>query len=575
MRSSILSGSRLNCDNTSIWKASQIMSEKLEECSTRLLAYVSDENYLALDGVRLELVSSDGVVAVLETSPTGSVYGKLVAGVYCVTLAKKGYTSKRVTCELGSGEPYQFRLLSRMLMGYMWPKWVESGDRSEVRAHSSEQFQLTLWRYGLAKEFIRTISWYDEHGPDSVAQITPDGDYTQTGVDWNQVGYPAPHIQQFIEAPERSGLYYLWARTQSGESYSFPWVVAPSEPRAKIAVLANTNTWNAYNNFGGRSNYINPTGLPPIPTVNARQDLTRYTSAISGWASHDEQYPPLAFERPEHGNHIFDNSPWDANCIDRSIEGRLQCGLAPGEWRLLGWLEREGFPYDYYSDAQLHDGTLPLSAYQVLIIGVHPEYWTREMFRRVEEWVHEGGRLMYLGGNGLNCEVTIEGQVMRCLTFDDTKIPESEHESRMHRSYAPEARLLGVAFTDPGAMTAAPYAVLKPTHWAFEGTGLNEGDTFGDKSQHERVPGGASGHETDKVTQSSPKNLEIIARGENADSGGADVVCFNLGEGQVFSTGSITWVTCLFPDENISRITANVLRRFLMSTNRQIGSPRT
>jgi hypothetical protein len=484
-----------------------------------------------------------------------------------VVVAKEGYGSKHVTCKLASGEPYQFRLLRDGLMGYMWPKWARSGERSEVRAHSCEQFQLTLWRYGLKKEYVRTLSWYDEHGPNAVMQITPDGDYSQAGVNWNKVGYLSPHTQQFIEAPERSGLYYLWARTPSGESYSFPWVVSPAKPRTKLAVLANTNTWNAYNNFGGRSNYINPTVLPATPTVNARQDLSRYTSAISVWASADEEYRPLAFERPDHGNHIFDNPPWDASSIEDSIQGRAQCGLAPAEWRLLGWMEREGFDYDYYADAQLNDGTMLLDEYEVLVVGVHPEYWTREMFRSVEEWVHRGGCLMYLGGNGLNCEVVIEKDNMRCLTFDDTKEPGAVHESRMHRTYAPEARLLGVAFTDQGVMTAAPYAVLDAAHWTLEGTGLEQGESFGGKGQHERVPGGASGHETDKVTPSSPKQVQVIARGENPHCGGAEMVYMELGKGAVFSTGSITWVTSLFPDENISRITANVLRRFLERTS--------
>lgn len=539
------------------------MSKQSEPISRTPLAYVSDENYVALNGVNLEVVSQEGTTVVLESSPSGAIFGNLAPGIYNVVLAKDGYGSKRVTCTLGSGEPYQFRMLSRMLMGYMWPKWTRSGERSEVRAHSHEQFQLTLWRYGLKKEYVRTLSWYDEHGPNAVAQITPDGDYSQTGVNWNKVGYLSPHVQQFVEAPERSGLYYLWARTLSGERYSFPWVVAPAKPRANIAVLANTNTWNAYNNFGGRSNYINSTALPVAPTVNARQDLARYTSTTSVWAYPDEEYRPLAFERPEHGNHIFDNPPWDASSIDDSIQGRAQCGLAPAEWRLLGWMEREGFEYDYYAEAQLHDGNMPLDAYQVLVIGVHPEYWTREMFRRVEEWVHRGGHLIYLGGNGLNCEVTIEGDSMRCLTFDDTKGPDAIHESRMHRTYASEARLLGVAFTDLGVMTAAPYAVLKPSHWALEGTGLAAGDSFGQNSQHERVPGGASGHETDKVTPSSPKQVEIIARGENPENGGAEVVYMDIGKGAVFSTGSITWVTCLFTDKNVSLITSNVLRRFL------------
>ena len=53
-------------------------------------------------------------------------------------------------------------------------------------------------------------------------------------------------------------------------------------------------------------------------------------------------------------------------------------------------------------------------------------------------------------------------------------------------------------------MTAAPYAVVAPDHWAFAGTGLAAGDLFGTESLHERIPGGASGHETDKRTPRTP-----------------------------------------------------------------------
>lgn len=50
-----------------------------------------------------------------------------------------------------------------------------------------------------------------------------------------------------------------------------------AEPQSKIAILASNITWNAYNAFGGRSNYINPERLPAKPVVNSRQELERYT----------------------------------------------------------------------------------------------------------------------------------------------------------------------------------------------------------------------------------------------------------------------------------------------------------
>ncbi|MGH9629638.1 MAG: N,N-dimethylformamidase beta subunit family domain-containing protein, partial [Bryobacteraceae bacterium] len=220
---------------------------------------------------------------------------------------------------------------------------------------------------------------------------------------------------------------------------------------------------------------------------------------------------------------------------------------------------------DYYSEGQLHDGTLPLDEYDVIITAVHPEYWSREMYEKVRNWVSaRGGRLVYLGGNGLNCEVKFgSDHTLTCLSHDDSKDPVSGHESRMHRTFEPEAALLGVVFTDPGAMTGAPYKVLHQDHWIFEGTGLGNGDHFGERTLHERVPGGASGHETDKVSASSPAGVRVLAKGTNTSDGGADIVCFPLGEGAVFSVGSITWVSALFADAAVSRITRNVVQRFL------------
>jgi N,N-dimethylformamidase len=69
-----------------------------------------------------------------------------------------------------------------------------------------------------------------------------------------------------------------------------------------------------------------------------------------------------------------------------------------------GWSTR----YHVTSDEDLHDmghfrasgGSNRLSPYRVVVTGTHPEYWTNEMRVIVDDYVNQGGHLMYLGGNG-------------------------------------------------------------------------------------------------------------------------------------------------------------------------------
>ena len=529
-----------------------------------LIGYVSDERYAALADVLLEFTNDRGDSCEARSRASGSLHIDLPRGEYLVTLQKPGFGSKRVHLRPEAGGPHHFRLLADGLLGYAWPKCVRSGETAEFRVHSVEAYHLDLWRYGWHKEFISGLGWHDEHGPCATMQITPDGDYTRTGVRWKGTGSHRPAEQQLVQAPPRSGLYYFHARTQSGAALGFPWVVASDRPAAPVAVLASNLTWNAYNSFGGRSNYISADELPPVPTVNARQDLKRYVEGGQHtWGS--ETYAPLSFDRPEPINHIDPRE----NVTD-PIEGRSACHVAPVEWRLLGWLEREGFAYDLYAETQLHHGLLDLRRYRVLILSAHPEYWTRRMYDQVKAWVFaNGGRLMYLGGNGLNCEVELrEDDTMVCHNTAITSLWPAGMggaESRFARRYESEANLLGVVFNPAGIMTAAPYRVVDGDHWAFAGTGLRTGDVFGRQSLHRRCPGGASGHETDKISRCSPANVRLLAKGLNPDNGGAEMVCFETPTGgAVFSAGSICYPSSLLVDEGVSRVTANVLRRLLL-----------
>src|SRR5438876_8767936 len=100
------------------------------------LAYVSDEKYLALPDVAGEFESESGEIVLLRSSPRGAFYGVLKPGRYRVTLSKSGFGSKISIADLGAETPFQFRLLPDRLLGYMWPKWVRSGEKAEYRVNS-------------------------------------------------------------------------------------------------------------------------------------------------------------------------------------------------------------------------------------------------------------------------------------------------------------------------------------------------------------------------------------------------------------------------------------------------------
>jgi len=533
-----------------------------------LIGYVSDEMHVAIADAQLEFRQGEASIEI-RSRASGAVVGDVPAGRWTVTLASPGYTRKYVDLDVAPGmEPHRFRLLSDRLLGYAWPKWVRSGEPAELRIHSPEPFTASLWRYGWTKELVADLGLFDSFGPGGDRQLLPDGDFTTVGCQWNHLGRPfGPDERNVISAPERTGLYYVHLRSRSGAFFSFPWIVAPAEPTADVAVLASSNDWNAYNDFGGRSNYVAGQFLPLEPAVNVRQH-SPFLRDTGGRFWDRFEYDPLSFDRPEPVNRVDEDE--EITTPMRRIGSEH---VAPATWRLVGWMEREGLPYDLYAEPQLHTGVLDLDRYRLLILDQHPEYWSRQMYERLKRWVFErGGRLMYLGGNGMDCEVEFvsDGTATIHRNGDQrhwieirsfTGGPGAEAPRRIEAGVECPANLLGVKTTLTGMGTGAPYLVRDADHWAFEGTGLRAGDTFGHASLDVRNPGGASGHETDKTCEHTPSNARVLAKGTNPHEGGSELVSFETSSGgAVFSTGSISWICCLPVDDQVSTITANAIR---------------
>jgi hypothetical protein len=125
-----------------------------------LIGFVSDENYLALHGVAVEVLREGETIAVAHSTPRGAVVADVPPGSYRLVLAKDGFGPKHVDVEVGEGKPLQLRLLSERIYGYTWPKWSRSGERTELRVSSPRAYRAELWRYGAEKEFVKLLGWF-------------------------------------------------------------------------------------------------------------------------------------------------------------------------------------------------------------------------------------------------------------------------------------------------------------------------------------------------------------------------------------------------------------------------------
>ena len=533
-----------------------------------VIGFVSDEMFVAIADAQLEFKRiDDGQRTEARSSASGAVNLDLPPGEYEVALAHPNFGSKISTLSISRDmQPHQFRLLSKSLVGYIWPKWCRSGEVGEIRFSAHEAVEISLWRYGWEKEFIRDIGRFQAFAPSGDSQTLPDGDIAKIGVNWNHDRFDySPDLEALsVTAPEKSGLYYFHMKTSSGESFSFPWIVAPAKEvkEKEIAILTSNICWNAYNDWGGRSNYVAANKLPDAPTVSPTQSSPwfRPTGAI-WWVGNS--FEPLSFDRPE---------PVNSEELETKITDQIKkigSEHVAGEWRLLGWMEKEKYEYDLYSENQFDIGELDLEKYKVLILSTHPEYWTINMYEKLKNWVqNKGGKLLYLGGNGINCSVELHDNAMTVHNMDLSEwLPHRAYSgegalipSRFGLRHEVESSLLGVVMSFAGMGTGAPYEAIDVDHPIFKNTNLKNGDKFGFNSPVARCPGGASGHETDKRDSSTPANTRLHARGLNGEGAGAELVTLTTDSGGVvISVGSINWTASLPVDDQVALITRNAL----------------
>ena len=326
--------------------------------------------------------------------------------------------------------------------------------------------------------------------------------------------------------------------------------LSPGKAGSILLQLA-TNTYNAYNNWGGSSLYA----------YHGRAKLQGHR---------------VSFDRP--------------------LAGFFR------KWELpfVAWAERKGYTLDYAVNSDLEQRPEILQHYQLVLSVGHDEYWSTPMRDHLEAFIGKGGNVAFFSGNSVCWQVRSEDSGRALTCWKQWYNWDPEYRNTDHRTLStlwshhlvnrPENTLTGVGFLWGGYHRShgqfmdgsGAFTVHRPKHWIFQGTQVQSGSEFGGK--HSIV-----GYECDGCEMrwedglpypthrdGTPEGFEILAtapakwhpddahwydRFEKGRVGAAVVGTYQRG-GTVVTVGTTDWAHGLAgSDPTVERITQNILNR--------------
>jgi N,N-dimethylformamidase len=397
----------------------------------------------------------------------------------------------------------------------------------------------------------------------------------------------------------RSGIYAVQLE-DGNETVQVPFfLAAPAVDQAPVLFLVPTNTYLAYG--------------------NDRLATMDFSFAMEHQLDIDPEVREV-LEDPRFGRSVYDTHG-DGTPARHASRRRSLVTIRPAarSWLTdsyrhfatdlyyIEWLEKAGIPYHVATDDLLEiEGRALLDKYAVVVTGSHPEYWESGALYALETWLGEGGKLIYLGGNGFYWVTTRfpdRPWVMEIRRDNgstrswDAPFGERRHASTGElggiwrlRGRAPNM-IAGIGFAAEGWGRAAAYKRLPAS---YEGEGARffagiEGEIFGDQGH---ILGGAIADEIDRfdLNYGSPAHAELLATStalgreyqlviedttltapnqdgvDRPDMVRSDIVYFRTaGGGEVFSAGSIAYIGAIAWndfDNPVQRLTTNVLCDF-------------
>lgn len=397
----------------------------------------------------------------------------------------------------------------------------------------------------------------------------------------------------------QSGYYIARVRTK-GILSDIPFFVTQrlKKSNKKILFLAPTATYKAYANTHVKFDSHNTENLFEAPISLSEDELYLNKHRELGLSNYDTHSDESGVVYVSERRPILNNRPglYTFNYIN--------------DTHIIKWLEEKGYDYEVVTDEDLHNfGYDVLKNYSVVITASHPEYYSTQMWDALSKYQNNGGRHMYLGGNGFYWRIAFSDHypgvmehrrgVSGVRTWEGE--PGEHHLSftgepgGLWRTYgrAPQS-LVGNGFSSTLFVKSTWFrrstaSYSKETDFIFKDLNTDIIGDFGYRG------GGCVGLEIDRWDRDlgSPENSIVVATSEYVGAGGlltgeefitttraldgvqngrvrADMVFFTIPNGgAVWSTGSIAWATSLLwagTDNSVSKVTQNVLDRFLDET---------
>jgi hypothetical protein len=310
------------------------------------------------------------------------------------------------------------------------------------------------------------------------------------------VGCGWPEAAALTVGDWASGYHEILLRGSDGAEARHMLVVKAPRPAARAVIVLATNTYHAYNWWGGANTYAWVGGPEPAPppadlTVAARLSAERpFAAGLMRPASPDHRI----VTRARRG---FRERPSAGEVLDEVMAGGQGWDCPAGfvdkwEHAFVAWAEEHGYALDYLTDADLETEPDALAGYRLALFVGHSEYWSFGQRTAVERFVDRGGRVAIFSGNTCYWQCRWEDGGRTFVAYKaraEREDPVAADPARRHLASGlwssptvarPEAALTGLSFLLGGyhrfglcvSRGIAGYTVWRDDHWALAGADL-------------------------------------------------------------------------------------------------------